>query len=142
MINRNAGSDAGNFIKEPGEYVAKILETKAGMSKNGKKMLTVLFHTKDERQIKSYFVGELAFHMKALAALKVASGLEETDRAERLIGRECGILVEPQEPDSQTGRVFMQITGYGKASDVTGINSKAGPSDFDPPPPGDDDVPF
>lgn len=117
-IQRNAGG-GGNFISDPGEYVVRIGETKTGLSKGGKPMLTVSFVTRDERQIRSYFVKDLNFHMSALKELKKASGLPEGEPAEKLIGREVGILVEPQAPDAQ-GRVFMQIVGYGTKGDVQG----------------------
>jgi hypothetical protein len=130
-IQRNAGG-GGNYISDPGEYVVRIAETKTGLSKGGKPMLTVEFHTRDERQIRSYFVKELAFHMKALAELKAAAGVPATEPAEKLVGREVGVLVEPQAPDSQ-GRVFMQIVGYGPKADVQGASGFA---------PSTDEVPF
>lgn len=139
-IARNAAS--GSYIDRKGEYRAKVTEAKSGMSKTGKRMLTVTFMTTDERSIKSFFVQELIFHMKSLTALKIAAGLTERDTADRLVGREVGILVEPQKPN-QEGRVFMHVVGYGPASDVTENSYGEGPpDDFMPPPPGDDEVPF
>ena len=116
-IARNAGVGAGNRLKDPGEYRVKITETKVGMSKKGKPMLTVTFETHDEKQICGYFVKELAFHMHFLGELKLASGLTEKDSAENLVGKEVGILVEAQEPNEK-GFVFMSIVGYGKSSEV------------------------
>jgi hypothetical protein len=80
-------------------------------------MLTVTFVTRDERTIRSYFVKDLQFHMSALAELKKASGLPSAEPAEKLVGKEVGILVEPQAPDER-GRVFMQIVGYGTKAEV------------------------
>lgn len=134
-IERNAGS-SGSFINAPGEYLVKVTETKTGMSKAGKPMLTVTFETDTECSIKSYFVKTLAFHMKALEQLKLACGIKMNEPADNLIGLYCGILVEANEP-TDTGKVFMGIVGYGKGTDVnlgakpSVINNKA-----------DDEVPF
>lgn len=108
----------GSFISEPGEYLVEVNSSKAGKSKKGKAMLTVEFESEDGKTIAGYFVKELAFHMKALEQLKLACGLKVTDSADELIGKKCGILVEPQPPNPETGKVFMSIVGYGKAADV------------------------
>lgn len=131
-IERNAGG-GGNFISDPGEYVVRVAETKTGLSKSNKPMLTVTFQTRDERQIRSYFVKELVYHMKSLELLKLAAGLLATDPAEKLVNREVGILVEPQAPTAN-GLVFMQIVGYGPAKDVNGDTGFAQSSN--------DEVPF
>ncbi len=126
-IQKNAGQGSGRYIREAGEYRAKIAEIKTGLSKKGKPMLTVLFETPDEKSISGYFVKTLDFHMKALAALKVACGLKATDVADNLVGKECGIAVEGQEP-TDDGKVFFQITGYGPVSDLSGAAAKQGES--------------
>jgi hypothetical protein len=133
-IERNAASEGGNYIKDPGEYRVKVIETKTGMSKSGKPMLTVKFQASDEREIAGYFVKTLKFHMKSLETLKIACGLKITDSAENLVGRECGILVEAQEPTAD-GKVFMTIAGYGPAASVN--PSAGGPSNHE-----HDEVPF
>lgn len=136
-IDRNAGS-LGNFVNQPGEYRVKVTETKTGMSKSQKPMLTVTFQTHSELSIRGYFVKTLTFHMKALEALKVACGMKVTEPADNLVGKECGILVEAQEPDAN-GKVFMTISGYGPAAQVTCEPSQPGgfaPSDAS------DNIPF
>lgn len=133
-IDRNAAPNGG-FIDSPGEYRVKIHHMVTGTSKSGKPMLTVEFHTDDDRAIRAYFVKELGFHMKSLALLKAACGLKETDGAEKLAGRECGILVEAQAPDQNTGRIFMSIVGYGPANEARPTEA----SDFAP---SDEAVPF
>lgn len=134
-IQRNAGGQ-GNFVKEPGEYQVRIKETKMGESKTGKPMLTVVFQTHDEKLIAGYFVRELNFHMAALAHLKTACGLNpDKDGSDLLVGKECGILVEAQEPNEQ-GRTFMSIVGYGAKADA-----KNGATGFAPTA-GEDRVPF
>lgn len=125
----------GSYVNEPGEYLVEVNSTKAGKSKKGKPMLTVEFETEDGKTIAGYYVRELAFHMKALEALKVACGLKVTEPADNLIGKKCGILVEPQEANSETGKVFMQIVGYGKASEVG--HSQPQPTEI-----ASEDVPF
>lgn len=131
-IARNA-NDGGNFIKEPGEYKVFVREITTGMSKSNKPMLTVTFHTSDEKAIRAYFVKELAFHMKALEQLKIACGIKVTESAENLVGKECGILVEAQNPDAN-GRVFMQINGYGPVGDVAGWHHSHKQTHSDPIP--------
>lgn len=133
-IAKNAGG-GGNFIKEAGEYKVKVLEIKTGLSKKGKPMLTVAFETTEEKKIAGYYVKDLTMHMQALAALKVACGLKVTDSADNLVGKECGILVEMQEPDAD-GRTFASICGYGKASQVEHLAPTTMKSDAD------DQVPF
>ncbi len=127
-IQRNAATGQGNSIREPGEYRVKVAELTTGLSKAGKAMLTVTFQTADERKIRAYFVRELAFHMKALAEVKVAAGLKADAAAENLMGREIGILVEAGEPNPENGRVFMQIVGYGPASEVAQAQNEMPPA--------------
>lgn len=148
-IDRNAGgNDNGSYINQPGEYRVRVEKLETGLSKKGDKMLTVFFKTNDDQGIRSFFVQKLPQHLKALAALKFACGKTEADRAETLIGRECGILVEPQKPNQDTGRVFMNIVGYGLSSQVGEMGGQqqqpSGESDFAPssPPYPGDDVPF
>lgn len=117
-IARNAGG-LGKYIKEDGEYAVRVKETKAGLAKSGKRMLTVIFQAHDEKEIAGYFVQELGFHMKALEELKLACGLKITDAHDHLVGKECGILVEMGDPDDK-GRAFASIVGYGKISDLGG----------------------
>jgi hypothetical protein len=124
-IERNAGSAPNAYLKDPGEYVVRVSEVKKGTSRAGAPMLTVTFETRDGRQINAYFVATLIFHMKTLDLLKAACGLDPSEagfRAEMLVGRDLGILVEPKEPDER-GRVFMQITGFGKAEEVSGYHN-------------------
>lgn len=116
-IMRNAGGQ-GHFIREPGEYQVQVKELKMGNSKAGKPMLTVVFQAKDEKLINGYFVRDLPFHRAALGHLKTACGLNpDKDLSDALVGKECGILVEGQEPNEQ-GQVFMSIVGYGPKADV------------------------
>lgn len=116
-IQRNAGG-GGNVISENGEYHVKVTEIKTGLSKSGKQMLTVTFQTPDEKQIRGYYVGALAFHMKDLENLKLAAGLDVKAPAGQLVGRECGILVEMGAPD-EVGRRFASIVGYGPVSELS-----------------------
>lgn len=136
-IERNAGGISGNYVKDPGEYRVRVHETKTGLSKSQKPMLTVVFHTWEDKAIAAYFVKTLTFHMKALESLKVACGLKVNETADNLVGKECGILVEAQDPTPE-GRVFMSITGYGPANAV-GVNQPASPMVGEP---SDDNVPF
>lgn len=106
----------GNAMAE-GEHVVQVIETKVGMSKSNKPMLTVTFQNDREQKIKGYYVRDLVFHIKALNALKVACGIKPEDAHDNLVGLKCGIKVEPQAPNEQ-GQIFMQITGYGKEADV------------------------
>lgn len=130
-IERNAIS-GGNFIREPGDYKVKVAECKTGNSKTGKPMLTVAFETEDGLKIAGYFVRDLKFHMIALEKLKIAAGLQVTQSAEHLVGKEVGIAVEAQDPDPN-GRIFMAIVGYGPAKDVGPRQQKLT---------SDDEVPF
>lgn len=116
-IERNAGG--GSFIKHPGEYRVRVTLLTEGLSKKGQPMLTVTFQTENEETIKGYFVKTLGFHMKNLKELKKACGVSETTPAAELLNRECGILVEADEPDPETSRVFLSISGYGPASAVS-----------------------
>lgn len=115
-IQRNAG-DSGNLINQPGEYAVRVHEVKSGKSKKGSDMLTVTFETPDAKQIRGYFAKNVAFHMKALEALKEACGLNVKESAGALIGKSCGILVEVPEANGE-GRVFAGIVGYGPVSEV------------------------
>lgn len=137
-IARNAGSEGGNYIESPGEYRVTVTKTETGHSKSQKKMLTVTFTTRDDKSIRGFYVGRVQFHMKNLEQLKTACGLLPAASADQLVGKECGILVEAQEPDASTGRVYMQITGYGKASDVGTPGDAAEQSNTVH----DDDIPF
>jgi hypothetical protein len=129
-IKRNA-APSGSYIKSPGEYRVKVVETKVGLNKKGKNMLTVTFRTKDDLEIAGYFVQGLPFHVHNLKELKTACGLAHDKQADQLVGRECGILVEAQEPDAN-GRVFMSITGYDSSDKVSGeAMPPAGQSDLD-----------
>lgn len=137
-IPKNAGALGGKRISEPGEYLVKIHKTETGLSKKGKPMLTVTFETPDEKEIKGYFVKTIKFHMHNLKVLKIACGLKEADSADELLGKECGVLVEAQEPNEQ-GLVFMSIVGFGPAKDVS-PGSQTLPDSFEAPI--DDTVPF
>jgi hypothetical protein len=108
----------GNRISVPGEYVVEITKASAGMSKSNKPMLTVTFQNFQQEEISGYYLRELHFHMIQLKELKEACGLDGGSPAENLVGKNCGILVEAGNTDDK-GRTFMQITGYGKASDVS-----------------------
>lgn len=130
----------GKFISDPGEYLVEVNSAKAGKSKKGKPMLTVEFETEDGRTIGGYYVRDLAFHMKSLEQLKLACGLKLTDTADNLVGRKCGILVEPQEPNTETGKIFMQIVGYGTVAEL-GTGTAKPASDFAPAKP-IEEVPF
>jgi hypothetical protein len=134
-IKRNAAPSS--FIKTAGEYRVKVIETKMGMSKTNKPMLTVTFQTADEKSISGYFVQGLDFHRHVMKELKLAAGLKVEDHHENLVGKEVGIAVELQEPDAN-GRTFAQITGYGPASEVAGFagGEAGGAKKFD------DEVPF
>lgn len=103
---------------DPGEHRVVITEVQVGVSKSGKQMLTVVFQNDREQRIKSYYVRELVYHIKQLTDLKISCGLTEKSPAEELLHKRCGILVDPREPNEE-GRVFMNIAGYGKESDVT-----------------------
>lgn len=116
-IQRNAVTSGGKRISEPGEYRVHITELKTKASKKGDPMLVVTFQTEDEKEICGYFVKKYAFQMKALAALKQACGLKDTDSADKLIAKECGLLVESGETNEK-GHTFMEIVGYGPASDA------------------------
>lgn len=137
-IQRNAGG-GGNFIREPGEYKVRVHEIKTAATKEKKlPMLVVTFQSDDEKLISDRFVKSLPFRMKALEELKVAAGLKLSDHQDELLGKEVGILVELQDP-TPDGKVFTQITGYGKASDVAAPPAGDGSSRD----PGTDDrVPF
>jgi hypothetical protein len=137
-IKRNAAA-SGRYIKTPGQYRVKVVETKVGLNKKGKNMLTVTFRTADDLEISGYFVQGLNFHIHNLKELKAACGLPADKQADQLVGKECGILVEAQEPDSNQN-VFMQITGYGSANEVTHEEMPAAGQAHAAP--GDDQVPF
>lgn len=129
----------GGSISAPGEYRVTVEKMEEGISKKSqKRMLTVFFVTRDEKRIKGFYVAGLKWHMDALADLKIACGLTAADVAGKLIGKELGIAVGEQEPNAE-GRVFMQIEGYGKATEVGGSGMTE--SDFASPLP-DDGVPF
>lgn len=128
-IERNAGGS--KFIKDAGEYKVKVKALSIAQNKKDKPMLTVTFQTDDERTIAGYFVKDLPFHKHTLKTLKTACGLTPDDSENDLIGKECGILVEPQEP-TPDGKVFMSISGYGPAKKI----------EFTPPKPATDEVPF
>lgn len=132
-IKRNA-APSGNYIKAPGEYRVKVVETKVGLNKKGKNMLTVKFRTADDLEICAYFTQGVNFHTHNLKELKAACGLDAKVQADQMIGREVGILVEAQDPDPETQKVFMQIVGYDKPDAVSN------PPAVDQG--GDDSVPF
>lgn len=139
-IQRNAGG--GGSQVDPGEYVVTVHELKQGNSKAGKPMLTITFQTQDERTIKGYYVKSVQFHMHNLGLLKEAAGLRKEDPADRLHGRQVGILVENQPP-GEDGRVWTQIAGYGPAADVSTNPFAGAPAGgFGQSPMDDDQVPF
>lgn len=116
-------------IRTPGEYVvrvadAKVTMTKSKIGKDGKptkprRMRVLTFETLDgqELRINSYHVEELDFQMEAYKDCAVACGCSPESRADELLDKRCGIAVEAQKP-TEDGKVFMQIVGYGRASDV------------------------
>lgn len=110
---------------EPGEHVVTIIETKVGMSRTNKPMLTVVFQNDHEQKIKGYYLRSETFSIKKLTALKQACGLKPEDPHDNLLGRRCGILVVEQKPNEE-GQIFNEIAGYGKESDVEGHSSGRG----------------
>lgn len=119
-IERNhKGFDSKGRIDKAGEYVVTIEKLETGHSKSGKEMLTITFVTDDEKRIKGYYVRTLEWHMKALNDLKVACGLDPKLPSQNLFKKRCGIAVGEQSP-TEDGKIFMQIEGYGKETDVEG----------------------
>lgn len=137
-IKRNA-APSGNYVKAPGEYRVKVVETKVGLNKKGKNMLTVKFRTADDLEICGYFTQGVNFHQHNLKELKTACGIDVKAQADQMIGKECGILVESQDPDPETQKVFMQIVGYDKADAVSGHSSGIAAAGTLP---GEDQIPF
>lgn len=123
MIQRNAAPGSG-YIREPGEYVVEVVSATEGQSKGGKPMLTVTFRTSDGKEISSRFVKGVEFHVEALGHLKSSAGVAGQTAA-ALVGKKVGILVEPQEP-TPDGKTYMQVAGYGKASDVSASAAPSG----------------
>lgn len=117
-IARNA-ANFGNRIDAPGEYKVRVKKMETRLTKESQKpMLVVTFETDDEKVIDGFYVKDLKFHMVNLKELKLACGLKADASHELLLGKELGILVDRQKPQDD-GTVFMQIAGYGKASDVS-----------------------
>lgn len=126
-IARNAGG-GGKFVSEAGEYKVTVEKIEMKTPKKEKldpktnkpmkrQMLVVHFTTDSEQEIAGYYVKDVAFHMAALTQLKAACGLEPNESSDELIGKQCGILVEMQEPNEQ-GKSFASIVGYGPADQV------------------------
>jgi hypothetical protein len=123
---------------EPGEYVVHVTKVEATTSKKGDPMWKVEFSTHDEKTIAGFYVTKFKWALNALTDCRLAAGLTKEDHPTSLVGKTLGIKVEPGKVH-EDGRQYMQITGYGKPSDVTGFadtpTSFAGSSDFS-------DVPF
>lgn len=116
---------SSNRISEPGEYVVEVIEVLKGTTKKtGKPMAIVTFETADKKLIRGYYVKDLTFHMDALADLKAACGLSKEVNSGHLLDCKLGIAVVKGKADPQ-GRVFMEIAGYGKTSDVEPTKSQS-----------------
>lgn len=114
-IKKNA--KGAKFLNTEGEFKVRVSGVKIGQSKKGAPMLTVTFETDDGEQISSYFVKSLAFHIHSLKELKAALGLAENAPSEDMQGKRCGISVEFGD-EQEDGKVYAQVVGYGKESDV------------------------
>jgi len=127
-IKSEFGGSGGHRVEE-GDHIVVVTKVEATTSKRGAPMCVVTFSTHDERTINGYYVPSYSFMKKALDACKLAAGLKVTDPATSLVGRELGIKAELGKADEQ-GRQFMQITGYGPKSDVTGFADAPIPDDM------------
>lgn len=125
--HKGGGANSGR-IDKIGDYIVTVEEAKTGLSSKKDKMLTITFVTDDEKRIRGYYVGKHKFMMDALADLKASCGLKATDHHDGLIGKKLGIAVGAQDP-TEDGKVFMQIEGYGKVTEVN-AGTTAAPSDF------------
>ena len=124
MAIKSTYSGGGSKLGE-GEHIVKIMEVKTVMTKEkpgkeSKPMYTVVFQNKDGQKHTGYYVKSIKFMMKQFEDLKKCCGLKESDSADELVGRKCGILIEVGEPNDE-GKVFNQIAGYGTEADVLGI---------------------
>lgn len=135
-IERKHTGHASNRIDMAGEYRVTVQKTEVKPTKNGgKRMLVVTFVTDDEKEINGYYVQTLKWHIEALSDLKIACGLSAKSSTDLLMGKRLGIAVGEQTPQ-EDGRIFMQVEGYGKESDVDGFVEKL------PFEKNDDEVPF
>lgn len=118
-IQRNLAHSPSNRIDGPGDYVVTITAVNNVLTKISRKpMLVVEMETEDEKKIRDHFVLSLDFRMKALQSLKAAVGLgPEVKDPGALVGKQCGIAVAAKPPNDE-GRIYMEIVGYGKSSDV------------------------
>lgn len=118
------------LIDAPGEYKVSVEKVEVVTSSKGKRMLKITFITADERRIRGFYVAGLKWHMDALRDLNIACGLKPDDVSTKLMGLSCGIAVGEGKV-SDSGHAFMQIEGYGKASDVSN-SPPPSPADFSP----------
>ena len=119
---------SGSGRLEAGEHRVTITKTENMMSqakeaKDGKEaklpqpMIKITFENEDEQKHNAYYVKTSKYAMTKLIDLKLACGMTAQDSNDDLLGKKCGILLAAQKP-TDDGKVFMEIVGYGKESDV------------------------
>lgn len=138
--NKYSGNGAASKGMNAGEHRVKITAITVKDSKAGKPMITVEFVNEKGQTHSSFFVMANDFAMTKFKDLRESCGLEELEMDRYLLGKKCGMALEPGKPNAE-GKIYMQVSGYGKESEVAGGSSPAAkePGDSEPD---EDSVPF